>query len=219
MDDFVASLGAGGGQCPGVLVFHGGAGRGAHEEERARRLAELGYVALAPDLFGVRFESRARGVEVIGRLVDSPEVLRERVRGALDRLRAHPSVDASRCAAIGFCFGGLAALELARSGADVRSVVSFHGGLSTRAHARAGEVRASVLVCPGAEEPCVSPEHRRAFEEEMASAGADWQMHVYGGAEHGFTHRDAGAPGVKYDAAADARSWAAMRCLFEATFA
>jgi len=209
MDDFIVEPRGRGDKRAGVLVLHGGTGLGAHERQRAERLGELGYTVLAPDLFGVVFESRSHAVEVITKLVDRPAVLRGRVRDALERLRARPTVDASRCAAIGFCFGGLAALELARSGADVRCVVSFHGGLTTRAPARNREVHASVLICAGARDSFVTREHRTALEDEMNAAGADWQMHVHANALHGFTH------GADYEERADRRSWDAMRSLFD----
>jgi dienelactone hydrolase len=202
---------------PGILVLHGGAGRGAHEGERSRMLAELGYVAFAPDLFGEAFASRARGVEVITALVEQPATLRARLGDALAFLRGQGSVDPERTAAIGFCFGGLAALELARSGASLRSVVSFHGGLTARAPAEKGRVQAAVLVCTGAADPFVSREHRCALEEEMTAAGADWQMHVYAGAAHAFTVRDVAMPGCGYHEPSDRRSWRSMCALFEET--
>src|SRR5579883_974178 len=151
---------------PGVLVLHGGAGVGAHERDRARMLAELGYVAFVPDLFGETFTSREHGMAVITALVRDHEALRARLGDALACMRARPSVDAARVAAIGFCFGGLAALELARSGADVRAVVSFHGGLTAHAPAEPGAVKAALLVCTGASDPFVPPEHRAGFESE-----------------------------------------------------
>jgi dienelactone hydrolase len=200
---------------PGVMVLHGGAGLGAHERERARRLAELGYVAFAPDLFGEVFTSRERGVEVITRLIGDPPSFRARLVDALACLRARPDVDALRLAAIGFCFGGLAALELARSGAELRAVVSFHGGLTAKAPAAPGAVKASVLVCTGAADPFVTREHRSAFEDEMTRANADWQLHAYAQAAHGFTEKGAPRPGCAYDQAADGRSWQAMRALFD----
>jgi dienelactone hydrolase len=198
---------------PGVLVLHGGTGLGAHERERAHMLTELGVVAFAPDLFGEVFESRAHGVKVITELIERPPALRARLADALALLRALPGVDGTRTAAIGFCFGGLAALELARSGADLRAVVSFHGGLSTRSPAAPGAVRAAVLACTGAADPFVTREHRAAFEDEMTLARADWHLHVYGGAQHGFTERAARSPGAAYDEASDRRSWQAMRDL------
>src|SRR5262245_30194826 len=133
----------------GVLFFHGGSGLGAHERDRIRMLAALGYVAFAPDFFGETFADRAHGMRVIGELVAQPARLRERTTAALAVLGPR----AERIAVLGHCFGGLAALELARSGADVRAVVSYHGSLATREPARRGEVRARVLVCTGADDP------------------------------------------------------------------
>jgi dienelactone hydrolase len=202
---------------PGVLVLHGGAGLGAHEHERAGMLADLGYLAFAPDLFGEVFTSRARGIEAITGLVSDPQALRRRLTDALAHLRGHSRVDASRLTAIGFCFGGLASLELARSGADLRAVVTFHGGLTTHAPAEPGVVRASILVCTGAADPHVTREHREGFEDEMTRATADWQMHTYSGAMHCFTERGIDRPGAKYDERADGRSWQSMRELFEET--
>lgn len=206
-------------RCPGVLVFHGGAGLGDHERERARMVAELGYVVLAPDLFGERFTSREHGISVITQLVAEPAALRARLKDALSCLSRNANVDATRIAAIGFCFGGLAALELARSGADVRAAISFHGGLTAREPATPNVVKASVLVCTGAADPFVTREHRAAFEDEMTRADVDWQIHVYANAMHGFTERDpaepgAQRPGSRYDEYADRRSWRAMQSLF-----
>jgi dienelactone hydrolase len=203
---------------PGVLIFHGGAGLGEHECQRARMLAELGYVAFAPDVFGEKFKNRAHGIAVINGLVEQPRVLRERLSAAHGWLRAQSFIDPQRTAAIGFCFGGLAALELARSGASVAAVASFHGGLSARAPAREGDVTCKILVCTGSADPFVTREHRASFEDEMASAKADWQMIVHGGALHGFMEptRDAAPrPGCAYHEGADRRSWRAMRELFD----
>jgi dienelactone hydrolase len=202
---------------PGILVLHGGAGIGAHERERARALAADGFVAFVPDLFGEVFRSREHGITVIRSLLEPPAVLRARLGDALAALCEHPRVDGARAAAIGFCFGGLAALELARSGGDVRCVVSFHGGLETRAPAAKGQVRASLLVCTGAKDPFVTREHRAAFEDEMTQADADWQVHLYADAAHGFTEPEANRPGCRYHPASDRRSWLAMRALLEQT--
>lgn len=208
---------------PAVLVLHGGAGRGAHERERAGMLAGLGYAAYAPDIFGEAFTSREHGIATITRLVGDPAGLRSRLADALACMRAQAAVDASRVAAIGFCFGGLAALELARSGANLRAAVSFHGGLATRAPAAPGAVKAAILVCTGAADPFITREHRSAFEEEMTSAGADWQLHVYGNAVHGFTEGrladpKSARPGARYHEPSDHRSWAAMRAFLEERF-
>lgn len=198
----------------GVLVFHGGSGPTEHERHVVRRLATLGYTALAPDLFGEVFADRAHGMRVIGQLVAEPEQLRQRTTAALGWLRARGIRHAF---AIGHCFGGLAALELARSGAVIDAAVSFHGALTTRAPARASEIRARVLVCTGAEDPFCPPDHRTAFEAEMTAAGVDWQHHIYSGARHGFTVADidpAKLPGCAYQELAANRAWAAMIGLF-----
>jgi dienelactone hydrolase len=198
----------------GVLVFHGGPGPTEHERHAVRRLAALGYTVLAPDLFGEVFADRAHGMRVIGQLVTEPEPLRQRTTAALGYLRARGIRHAF---AIGHCFGGLAALELARSGAAIHAAVSFHGALTTRAPARASEVCARVLVCTGAEDPFCPPDHRTAFEAEMTAAGVDWQHHIYSGARHGFTVRDidpARHPGCAYHELAAHRAWAAMLGVF-----
>jgi dienelactone hydrolase len=201
----------------GVLVLHGGTGPGENELRRARMLAEEGYVAFVPDLFGQRFTSREEGVAMIGSLVATPARLRERVSAALACLARQTSVDGRRLAAIGYCFGGLAALELARSGADVRTVVSFHGGLRAREPAREGAVRARVLVCTGARDPFVDREQRIEFEDEMTMAGAAWEIDLYAQAAHGFTEQATSRPGCGYDRDADHRSWSSMLTLFEET--
>ena len=204
---------------PGVLVLHGGSGVGEHERERAKRLAALGYVALVPDLFGEEFTSRERGIEVITRLVAEPSALRARTREALAALASRPRVDSARLAAIGFCFGGFAALELARSGASLRVVVCFHGKLTSSAPADVDAVSAALLVCTGAADPFVTREQRSEFEDEMTRARADWQLNIYANARHGFTERSlikhpTPRPGSGYDEAADHRSWEAMLALF-----
>jgi dienelactone hydrolase len=209
---------------PAVMVLHGGAGLGAHERERAGMLAELGYVAFAPDVFGEVFTSREHGIATITALVGDPPRLRSRLADALACMRARPGVDPSRLAAIGFCFGGLAALELARSGADLRAVVSFHGGLAARAPAAPGAVKAAVLACTGAADPFVTREHRNAFEAEMTQAGVDWQHHLYANAMHGFTEGRLAEPktpgaGSRYHEPSDRRSWAAMRAFLGELFA
>jgi len=205
---------------PGVLVLHGGAGRGRHEEARARMLEDLGYVTHVPDLFGETFTSREQGMKVIMGLVTQPTILRGRVADAVTALRAMPLVDAERIGVIGFCFGGLAALELARSGADVKAVVSFHGGLESRSAAEVGAVRSRVLVCTGSADPFVTRQHRAAFEDEMSRANAAFDIVVHGKAMHGFTEQTAHArPGCGYDERADRTSWALMKQLFDDAFA
>lgn len=196
----------------GILVLHGGTGITDHERSRARTLAELGYAAFVPNIFGEPFRDRAHGMSVITHLVENPPVLRARLAAALQCLRDHARV--VTVAAVGFCFGGLAALELARSGAELSCAASFHGGLSTRAPAEPSAVRARVLVCTGAADPFVSREQRDAFEAEMTAAGAQWQLTVYGGVQHGFTEHTQRA-GCAYDRHADQDSWRAFLASIE----
>lgn len=206
---------------PGVLVFHENRGLTDHERERARRLAELGYVALACDLFGERTAPA------------SPEELRKafeefrakrmvpRTQAGLEALIAQPQVDGAKVAAIGFCLGGMAALELARTGADLKAVVSFHGSLTTLQPAEPGRVKAKILVCTGALDPIIPFEQVAAFTKEMQDASVDWQVILYGGAKHGFTNPaadHAGHPGIAYHERSDVRSWQAMRQFLSEAF-
>lgn len=205
---------------PGVLVLHGGAGLDDHAREQARRFAAMGLVALAADLYGPGIAgSRERVIATVTALREAPSELTQRVRAGLEALRAHGSVDGQPLV-VGYCFGGMAALELARSGAEVSGVVSVHGTLSTVRPASPGSIRTPVLVCHGASDPHVPIAQLTAFIEEMGSAGADWQVQLLGGAVHGFTHRHQapGVPGIAYDAAADARSWAAIRTFAQERF-
>jgi dienelactone hydrolase len=210
--------GSEGRKTPGVLVAHEGGGMTGHPKERARMLAEIGYVAFAMDTFGHPITSREQAMETIGALMGSLPQLRKRARTALDLLKSQPNVDATRTAAIGFCFGGTTVLELARSGADVGVVVGFHSGLQTAAPQDAKNIKAKVLVCLGADDPIIPAEQRNAFVEEMRAGGVDWQMLVYGGVGHSFTNREVdemNIPGFKYDEKTDQRSWYAMRSLFD----
>jgi dienelactone hydrolase len=206
---------------PGVLVFHEGLGLGEFAMERARRLAELGYVALAADMFGDRRQASnlQQIATLVGGLRAEPEKLRARGRAALTTLAALPQVDADRLAAIGFCFGGSVVLELAREGADLKAVVSFHGVLATKLPAQAGRVKASVLVCTGADDPLAPPEQLADFENEMRAGGAkDWQIIAYGNTLHGFTNPAADGSMMRtaiYNEQADRRSWASMKSLFD----
>lgn len=199
----------------GALVFHGGGGPTAHDHQVAKRLADLGYAAYVPDLFGETFTDRAHGAAVVTALVGSPTVLRARARAALSRL-ASAAADTGTFVAVGHCFGGLAALELARSGAEIRAAASLHGGLHTREPATPGAVRARVLACTGAEDPFCPPEHRAAFEAEMSAAGVDWQHQVLGGARHGFSVAGIPTtPAIAYHDPSARRSWRAVVGLFE----
>jgi len=208
---------------PGVLVFHENTGLTDHEKGRAKRLAELGYVALACDMFGQPAAPPATDAERRAAFEEFREKrMLPRAAAGFDALAALPQVDRCRMTAIGFCLGGMAALELARSGADLAGVVSFHGGLGTQRPARAGELKAKVLVCHGASDPFITLEHVNAFAKEMQDAEADWQVILYGGAMHGFTNPAAdrfGRPGVGYHEPSDRRSWRAMQEFFAELFA
>jgi dienelactone hydrolase len=212
------------GQRPGVLVVHEAWGLGDHVIARAKMLAGLGYVALAADMYGERRQASdlPAAMELIGDLRSDPAKLRARAGAGLEALRAHPNVDESKLAAIGFCFGGTTVLELARGSAELKGIVSFHGGLQTAAPAKPGAVTPKVLVCTGADDPMIPPAQVVEFEEEMRNAGADWQVISYGGTVHSFTNPDAGKvvalAGVAYNKQSDQRSWAAMRAFFDEIF-
>ena len=207
---------------PGVLVCHEGPGLDEHAKGRAERLAGLGYAAFALDYHGDgKPLGRDEMMPRLGALIGDPGKTRELARAGLAILLAQSEVDAARVAAIGYCFGGTMALELARSGADLGAVVGFHSGLGTQRPAGAGDVKASVLVCIGADDPMVPAEQRTAFEEEMRTAGVDWRMNIYGGAVHSFTNPNAavsGFPGVAYHQPTDERSWRAMLDFFDERF-
>ena len=209
------------GKRPGILVVHEAFGLTDHAMKRADRLASLGYVALAVDMFGDRKTARdlPSAMALMGEFNDG-EKLRARIMAGLKALKSQPHVDVSKIAAIGFCFGGTTVLELARSGADVLGVVSFHGMLASRGEI-ASPMSTKVLVCHGGDDPLVPAEQVTAFQDEMRHAKADWQLNIYGGAEHSFTNEDAanaGMPGIKYQKSADERSWAAMRDLLDEIF-
>ena len=212
------------GRRPGVLVFPEAFGLSAHAKQRAERLAALGYVALAGDLHGEQYLTKDldEALGLIKPLRDDPARTRARADGALAALLAHPQVDPGRVAAIGYCFGGTMALELARSGAKIGATVGFHSGLGTKAPQDARNIAGKVLVCIGADDPSIDGTARAAFETEMRDGGVNWQMSVYGGVVHSFPNPDADRLGrpdfAAYDAQADARSWHEMRMLFDEAF-
>jgi dienelactone hydrolase len=197
---------------PGLLLVHGGAGLDDHAKGQAQRYAARGYAVLACDMFGDGVAGdRERVMACLTGLRDDPQRLSRRAQAGLTALAGCPEAD-GRLAAVGFCFGGLAVLTLARSGAEVMGVVSMHGSLATVRPAEPGAVRAKLLVCHGALDPHVPLADVVGFAEEMGHARADWQLIMYGGAVHGFTHEHAtpGAiPGVAYDEPTDRRSFAA----------
>lgn len=216
---------AGGSPKPGVLVFHEGPGLGDFAMAKARQLASLGYVALAADMFGERRQAKnlQEVATLVGTLRAEPERLRERGHAALATLAGLPQVDHGRLAAIGFCFGGSVVLELARAGAELKAVISFHGVLATKLPATEGQVKASVLVLTGAEDPLAPPDHVAAFEQEMRAAKvADWQVVSYGNTLHGFTNPAADGSMMRtalYHPQSDRRAWAAMQAFLDETLA
>lgn len=205
------------GPFPAVLLCHAFGGRGELEEERARRLAELGYLAAAIDLYGVgkRGHDRASSQALMTPLVQDPVELRARLRGSFEAICARDDVDAERVGAIGFCFGGMCAILLARLGLPLRGVVSFHGLLKVGAGLDE-EPRARILVLHGQDDPMAPPADIATFAEEMKRIHADWSLHVYPRVMHSFTNPRANDPsrGTVYDADADARSWVEMRRFF-----
>lgn len=208
---------------PGVLVVHEWTGLGDYAKSRARQLAELGYLAFAVDIYGkgIRPRTPEDAGKQAGIYKSDRKLMRARILAGLDELRKNPLCDPKRIAAIGYCFGGTVVLELARSGADVAGVVSFHGGLDTPNPADAKNVKCKVLVLHGGDDPFVPPKDVEAFENEMRSAGVDWQLVVYGGAVHSLTNPSSGgdkSKGAAYDAKADRRSWEAMKGFYNETF-
>jgi len=206
-----------------VLVVHEADGIGGNVRRRCALLADMGYVALAADLHGggrvLKGEEMQRAVQAFR---DEPERLRRRTAAALTALWAETGISASRTVAIGYCFGGTAVIELARGGSEVAAVASFHGLLTTRRRAERGSIRARVAAFTGALDPLVPPEDVAAFQAEMAVAGADWQLSVYGRAWHSFTNigvQGSADSRMRYDPVADRLSWAAALAFIDEAMA
>ena len=213
-----------GGKRPGVLVVPEWWGLNDYPVMRAKMLAQLGYVAMAVDIYGdgkTTADPKQAGAWADALEAGGRAELRARIAAALARLKSDPRVDARRTAAIGYCLGGATVLELARSGAEVNGVVSFHGHYDTNAPAQPGAVKARILACHGADDPFQSPAQIQAFENEMREARADWQFNIYSGAKHSFTNPNAARYGISalaYNAEADRRSWQAMKDFFREIF-
>jgi dienelactone hydrolase len=211
------------GRRPGVVVFPEAFGLNDHARQRAERLAQLGYVALAADTHGggAVFNDMPRLGPAIQTLYNDRAEWRSRARAALDALIARPQVDGSRIAAIGFCFGGTTCLELARSGAPLAAIATFHAGLLPESPADAGRIRAKVLVCHGADDPLMKKENVDAVMAEFRRDKVDWQFIYYGNAGHSFTDPEAdkrNVPGFAYNKVVEERSWTVMRHLFDEAF-
>lgn len=212
--------GSGGQPAPGILVLHEANGLSPFARQKADQFAALGYVAYAPDLFGEFAETLERCLELVHQFTEDWEELRTRCTAALEALRAQPNVDKRRIAAVGFCFGGQAALELGRTGADLSAIVGLHLVLATRRPEDSANIKAKVLICMGDQDPFVPRDARNNFMDNMAVSGVDCQLLLFSGVGHGFSNPEADAsqiPGVKYDAKATRRAWEAMdRVLVEA---
>lgn len=212
------------GKRPAVLVIHDWLGVSDNTKMRAEQLAALGYVALAADIYGkgVRPANSQEASAEAGKYFKDRPLLRARARAGLDYLAGLPRVDASRMAVMGYCFGGGAALELARSGAPLKGVVTFHGSLSTPTPGDAKNIKGKVLVLHGADDPYVKQEDVKAFMDEMRAGGVNWELVQYSGAVHSFTIKSAGndnSKGAAYNEQADRRSWQAMKDFFEEVLA
>ena len=210
------------GKRPGVLVAHEWMGHNPYVRRRAEQLARLGYVAFALDMYGkgVLAKSADEAAALAGKYKGDRKLMRSRATAGLSVLRKHPMADPARLAAIGYCFGGTVVLELARSGADLRAVVTFHGGLDTPTPQDARNIRGKVLALHGGDDPFVTTAQVSAFEDEMRKGGVDWQLFTYGGAVHSFTNPDSGSDnskGVAYNERADRRSWEAMKAFLSET--
>ena len=220
LQGFVAWDDAARGKRPGVLVVHEWWGHNEHARNQARRLAEAGYVGFALDMFGkgkvTTHPQKAQAF--VSEVTKDPAVLAARFNAALEQLKRDPHVDPRRIAGVGYCFGGAVVLDMARTGADLAAVVTFHGALATKTPAQPGKVKARVLVLAGDADPFVPPEQVEAFRQEMRAAGARFEVVTFPGAKHGFTNPDAGKFGMDalaYNADADRESWAALLKLFK----
>lgn len=200
---------------PAVIVAHDWSGRSSFACDKAQMLAQLGYVGFALDMYGEAkigntLEER---MALISPLVNNRAFLQSRMQAALNLVKSLPEVDTNLIAVIGFCFGGLCALDLARTGADIKGVVSFHGLLNKPENFKTQQIHAKILALHGYEDPMVTPENVNEFCQEMTEAHADWQVHMYGHTKHAFTNPNAhdAALGTIYDAKAENRALQAMR--------
>ncbi|MGD9087697.1 MAG: dienelactone hydrolase family protein [Desulfobacterales bacterium] len=210
------------GRRPGVLVVHEWWGLNDYVRMRVNKLAQLGYVAFALDMYGkgIWTDQASKAQELSGHLQGKP-IMRQRARAGLEILRQNEHVDTAKIAAIGYCFGGTTVLELAYSGADIAGVVSFHGGLTAPRPGDMSRITAKILVLHGADDAFIPPEKIAAFQDGVTKAGADWQMIYYGGAVHSFTNPAADKKninGLAYSPSADERSWKHMQLFFDDIF-
>ncbi len=212
---YEAVIASGGDKRPAVLVAHAWAGRSEFEVNKAKALAELGYTGVAIDLYGkdVLGTSTEENQALMTPFVEDRAMLQARLLNIVEIVKDQPEADATKIAAIGFCFGGLCVLDIARTGANLAGVVSFHGLLGAPGNTAGKKITASILALHGWNDPMAPPADVESFGREMTEAKADWQLHAYGGVMHAFTNPAANDPefGTVYNAGADKRSWAAMR--------
>ena len=211
------------GTFPLVLIGHEGPGLDDIQRDRASHIARLGYVGFALDYHGTMspFADRQVMMDRLGELFADPDRTRALGLAALDAVRNEPTVDATRVAAIGYCFGATLALELGRTGADLKAIIGFHPGLTNVRPNDSRNIKGRVLMCIGADDPMIPLEHRVAFEAEMRTANVQFDIHLYGGAQHSFTHpqaSQAGLPGIAYNERSATHSWNAMRDLLAEVF-
>ena len=207
---------------PGVLISHAWAGRGEFEENKAEMLAELGYVGFALDLYGkgVQGSNPEQNQALMQPLLDDRAVLQRRMQLALEVCRKQKEVDGERVAAMGFCFGGLCVLDLARTGADILGAASFHGLFSSPGNTGDNKISAKVLVMHGWDDPMATPDQVLSLADELSTMGADWQIHAYGNTQHAFSNPAADDPdmGTVYNADADRRSWQSLQLFLAEIF-
>lgn len=214
------------GKRPGILVVHEWWGQNEYARKRARMLAELGYVALAVDMYGEGKEADHPddAAKFSGEIGRNMELGRKRFEAAREFLTGYRLTDPTRIGAVGYCFGGGVVLQMARDGVDLAGVASIHGGLTTKAPAKKGAVKAKILVATGADDKFAPPDQVAAFEKEMKAAGADFRVISYPGAKHAFTNPDSDANAKKfnlplgYNAEADRKSWEEMKRFFSKIF-
>ncbi len=211
------------GRRPAVLINHTWAGRDDFVAEKAKKIAALGYVAFAVDMYGkgVLGTTAEENAKLMQPFMDDRKMLAKRMQAALYAVKLLPWVDDSKVAAMGFCFGGLCALDLARTGADLKGIVSFHGLLGAPDNIKDNSIKAKVLVLHGHDDPMGPVEQVIAFEEEMTKAGVDWQFHTFGNTMHAFTNPLANNPdfGTVFQPDADRRSWLLMENFLTEIFA
>jgi dienelactone hydrolase len=213
--------GSNGKTAPGILVCHQGGGLRDHEKERARMLAELGYVAFCPDMYGEVVQEREDAMRLLNAVSQDHALWGARIRAGLEQLKAQANVDTARLGAIGFCFGGMTVIEAARATDELKCVVAFHPGLTHLPESDSRKVTGKVMVCAGQRDPLIPDDARNRFLRLMQEADADLQYINYSQAGHSFTDKSVAAfnmPNFEYHAATDRRSWQAMRGLFDETF-